>query len=412
MGLSRCGVVRFDTPDPNQGGWASVEGEPARRISGAGALGNDTLWWSNLDFNAMFTSGLNRTPYIKRSTYCTSWDAIGGQDDVCSAWGLLHRSFSEREITEALSAIFTQTLRFVERHYGLDLSKEVPRQDSLADELRVLMLPKKDERITPEVDAALEAAQQNYSYCINPRFDESDYVRVAMIVPPVRYAHEVLNVVVPETKFHFLGPNDLPDTPQERMEWVLAQERPVLARVRVSDVSPDYAPVLAFGNGTRAGSNRSWASHPELMLLSQYARIEIDSAFVFGGYEPLAEHLRLPEFTALQAMTPTAEIVASNHWIGLARNNPWTLERVDKGRAWSPRAIWINAVDRFLTFTYALKLYRAGIAVHRYGAGRVTAIVPKYHYQDAYEVASACGLLAPPTIAPDIRIQSELRDYG
>ena len=414
MGLSKRGVVRFDSPDPSQGGWASVEGERARRISGPGALGNDTLWWSNLDFNAMFASGLNRTPYIKRTTYCSSWNTASsalGQDEVCADWGLMHRSFSEQEITEALSAIFASTIRFVERHYGLNLST-VPQQDSLADEMRILLLPKKDEHFTPEVDAALEAAYQPYTYCVVPRHDMDDYVHVQMVIPPVRYAHEVLDIVVPESKFHFLGPHELPADPRERLEWVLAQEQPVLARVRVSDVTPDYAPVLAFGNGAKAGCNRTWASHPELLLLSQYATIEVDSAFVFGGYEQLDPRLRLPDFTALQMMTPTADIIASNHWIGLARSNPWSLERKDKGRAWSPRAIWLNAIDRFLAFTYALRLYRAGIAVYRYGAGRITAIVPKYHYRDAYEVATSCGLLAPPSIAPDIRIQKGLQEYG
>lgn len=417
MGLKKCGVVRFDTMDPSQGGWASVEGERARRINGPGALSNDTLWWSNLDFNALTAAGLIRTPYIKRTTYCTSWNTsssstVIGQEEVCSDWGFMHRNFSDQEITEALSAIFTSTMRFVEKHYGLDLSKGVPQQDSLADELRLLMLPEKDEHFTPEVDAALEAAYQPYSYCVNPKYAIDDYVYVQMVVPSVRYAHELMDVVVPDSQFNFVGPDQLPRDPAERLDWVIAQENPVLARVRVSDVSPDYAPVLAFANGARSGSNRAWASHPELLLLSRYATIEVDSAFVFGKYESLDPKLRLPQFDGLQEMTPTADIISSNHWIGLSRNNPWSLERRSQGRAWSPRAIWINAVDRFLMFTYALRLHRAGIAVYRYGAGRITAIVPKYHYRDAYEVATSCGLLAPPSIAPDIRIQRGLQDYG
>ena len=414
MGVMKLGVVRFDTSDPSQGGWVSVEGERARRINGPGALSNDTLWWSSLTFDDMYRANI-RTPYIKLTTYCTSWSTSGepmGQNEICMDWGFMHRNFSDQEITEALSAIFASTMRFVERHYGLDLAKEVPQQASLADELRVLLLPEKDEHFTPEVDAALEAAYQPYTYCVFPRHDLNDYVHVQMIVPPVRYAHEVLDVVVPESKFNFIGADQLPRDPAARLEWVLAQENPVLARIRVSDVSPEYAPVLAFGNGAKSGCNRTWASHPELLLLSKYATIEIESAFVFGGYEPLDNKLRLPRFSGLQEMTPTADIIASNHWIGLARSNPWTFERRSRGRAWSPRAIWINAIDRFLMFTYALRLYRAGIAVYRYGAGRITAVVPKYHYRDAYEVATSCGLLAPPSITPDIRIQRGLQDYG
>lgn len=418
MGLKRCGVVRFDTTNPNGGGWAAVEGEAARRITGSGALDNETLWWSNLDFDAMYKTNLHRTSYIKRTTYINSWHNKGdmvGQDDFCLAWGLLHRSFTEPQITEALSAIFSRTMRLAKDHYGLDIGAEVPRSDNLADELRIRMLPQKDRHITPEVDMALIAAHQPYVYPVRPdhAWDE-DYVDVQFIVPPVQYAHEILDVIVPADQFEFLSADQLPP-PRERLDWIIKSEKPALARVRVSNVHPDFAPVVAFGNGAKSGSNRQYASHPELILLSKYADIDIDAVFLFANYQRLSdsENLRLPAFTALQAMTPTAEIVASNHWVGLARENPFQMEpgKPDQ-RAMSPRATWINALDRFLMFGYALQLYRNGISVRRYGAGRVTAIVPRFNYRESYEIASAIGLLAPPTVAPDIGIQQGLQDYG
>lgn len=416
MGLKYCGVARFDTSDPNGGGWASIEGQEAKRFTGSGALNNETLWWVNLDFDAMLRTGLNRTQYIKRTTYLNSWNNKGdalGQNDFCQSWGLLHRSFTEQQVTQTLSAIFARSIRFAKQHYGLDIGERVPDCDNLADELRLRMLPERDKHITPEVDQALSAAYQPYVYPVRTdhAWDE-DYIDVQLVVPPVKYAHEILDVMVPADQFEFVGADRLPP-PAQRLDWVMSQERPVLARVRVSNIHPDVAPVVAFGNGAKTGSNRQYASHPELVLLSKYADIEVDSVFLFGGYQYLPERLQLPTFTALQAMTPTAEVIASNHWIGLSRENPYKLERANTDlRAMSPRAAWINALDRFLMFGYALQLYRQGISVRRYGAGRVTAIVPKYHYQDAYEVASSIGLLAPPTVAPDIGIQQGLQDYG
>lgn len=47
-------------------------------------------------------------------------------------------------------------------------------------------------------------------------------------------------------------------------------------------------------------------------------------------------------------------------------------------------------------FGYALQLYRNGISVRRYGAGRVTAIVPKFNYEESYQISlarSACSRL-------------------
>ncbi|THD10611.1 hypothetical protein B1808_14755 [Pseudofulvimonas gallinarii] len=63
-------------------------------------------------------------------------------------------------------------------------------------------------------------------------------------------------------------------------------------------------------------------------------------------------------------------------------------------------------------YTYAIQLYRAGISVRRYGAGRITAVVPKYNYRHCYEIASSVGLLAPPTVSTDVGIQDEIQRYA
>jgi hypothetical protein len=185
-----------------------------------------------------------------------------------------------------------------------------------------------------------------------------------------------------------------------------------MVQVTVSDVNPDVASVVAFGNGARQGNNRSWITHPELLLLSHYANVQIHSAFLFTQYEYLPQHASLPDFTRLQAMTPSAEVIATNHWIGLSRENPYRMESQREGRAYSPRATWITAFDRFLMFTHALKLHHAGLAVKRYGAGAVTVVVPKHNYRDAYELATAVGLLAPPYMPNDIEVQEDLQAYG
>lgn len=416
MGLKRCGVVRFDNQDPHQGGWASVEGGTARRINGVAALDNETLWWTNLDFAAIFNTNLHRTSYIKRSTYLTSWNTTGtylGQDEIGLAWGLLSRTFPEQQITEALSQVFCRVMEFCRRNYGLDITRSVPQLDNLADELRIRMLPHMDAHLTPEVDAALGAAHQPYAYCWTPRHVEEDCVQVQFVAPPVAYAQDLLDMVVPAEQFEFYSSAQLPG-PATRLDWVMNQQRPVLASVRVSNVNPDYASIIAYGNGARGGSNRRWATHPELVLLSRYADVEVDSIFLFGGYEYLPAGLQVPRFTTLQAMTPTAEIVASNHWVGLTRENPYNLEKLRDAsqRALSPRAVWLNATDRFQMYTYAIQLYRSGITVRRYGAGRVTAVVPKYNYRASYEIASAIGLLAPPTISTDVAIQDEIQRYA
>lgn len=411
MSVRQFGCVRFDTDDPNLGGWASVGGGEGFRISSVGNLDNNTLWWTSLSFSAIRGCNLHKTPYIKRTTYLNSW-LQGGQEEICQGWGLLRRTHTEKSITEALSAIFDRVMRFSHENYGMDYHRSVPTHDNLGDELRCKMLPDKDPHIGPEVDSALWAAHQYYTYCLTPRFPEEDYVTVRFSVPAVMYANEMVSSIVPTDQVEFVHAEQLPPESQ-RLEWVMNQSRPVLARVNVSNINPDYVNVIAFANGAKAGSNRAWISQPELLLLSQYANVEVSSIFLFGGYDRLPDECRVPEFTAMQAMTPTAEIIASNHWISLARENPYRLEpNKPDFRAHSPRAAWITAIDRFVMFTYALQLHRAGIVIRKYGAGSVTVVVPKHNYRDAYEIATAVGLMAPPFLITDIQVQEELQSHG
>jgi len=409
VGIKQFGCVRFDSDDPNYGGWASVAGQKGYRISSVGNLDNDTLWWTNLSFSAMHESNLNKTHYIKRTTYLNSW-LQGGMHDICLGWGFLRRSHTEKAITENLAAIFDHVMRYAQRQYSLDFSKSVPIHDNLADELRCTMLPDKDPHISKEVDQALGAAHQYYTYCLTPRLPSDGYSSVLFSVPSVRYAQEMINAIIPSDQVEYIHNDQLPPKSQ-RLGWIMDQPRPVLARVTVSNINPDFVNVISFANGAKAGSNRGWVSQPELLLLSQYATTEIDSIFLFGEYDRLPESCRLPTFTHMQAMTPTAELIFSNHWIGLSRENPFRLEP-GKQRAISPRAAWMTAIDRFMMFTYALQLHRAGLTVKRYGAGSVMVIVPDGNYRDAYEIATSIGLIAPTTLVNDILVQEELQTYA
>lgn len=412
MGINRFGVVRFDADDPNMGGWASAGGKAAYRISSVGNLDNDTLWWTNLSFSAMFNSNLHKTPFIKRTGYLNNW-LQDGQTDFCLGWGFIRRLYTEKEITEALSAIFDHVMRFAEKSYDLDFRRSVPGHDNLADELRCAMLPDKDPHLSPEVDSALYAAHQYYSFCLTPYTNKDETSLVKFSAPAVPYAQEMMGTIIPSDQVDYISGEKLPPV-EQRIDWVVNSPHPMLARVTVSNVNPDYVNVIAFANGAKAGSNRSWVSQPELLLLSKYADVDVTGVFVFSEYTQMPEACRLPQFSTMQSMTPAAEIVATNHWLGLAKENPYRLETVAKGscRMVSPRATWITAIDRFHMFTYALQLHRAGIVVRKYGAGSVFVVVPKHNYRDAYDLATQIGLLAPPNLVNDIEVQGELENYG
>ncbi|NMX77606.1 hypothetical protein HBO23_32075 [Pseudomonas sp. WS 5532] len=410
MGVMRFGCVRFDADDPNMGGWASVDGQESYRISSVGNLDNETLWWTNLSFSAIYGANLHKTPYIKRTTYLNSW-LQEGQNDICNGWGFLRRSYTEDTITQALSGIFHRVMVFATKTYGLKPQSSVPMHDNLADELRCKILPDKDQHIGPEVDGALSAAHQYYTYCLTPHYNREEMVVVRFSVPAVKYSQEMLGLIIPSEQVEFVAAEQIASL-SDRIGWVVNNPSPVLARVTVSNINPDYVNVIAFANGAKSGSNRSWVSQPELLLLSQYAKVEVISAFVFSGYESLDKACSLPPFSQLQSMAPTAELISMNHWIGLTRENCYRLEpKSTEYRAISPRAAWMTAIDRFMMFTYALQLHRAGIIIRKYGAGGVTCLIPKHNFKDAYEIAASIGLISPPNISSDIEVQEELQGH-
>lgn len=414
MAVKYFGAVRFDLDDPNAGGWASIEGREAYRVANASSLDNNAIWWTNLSFNSMYAANVHRVPSLKRTNYLHSWRRGAGQDEFCEGWGLVRRRYTEKAIAEALAAIFSQVMRLAAARYDIDLNqREVMAYDSLADEIRARLLPKADPTLGPEVDSAVSDSHCYYNNCMTPHHRADDFVDVCFSRQAVAYAREITSTIIPSDQVEYVDSSSLPPRGQ-RLAWVLRQERPVLARVTVSDVQPDYANLISFGNGARAGMNRHWLSQPEILLLSNFATVEIEACFLFSAYQSLPSQCRLEDdYTDLQCIMPSTQILVTNHWIGLCRENPYRLEPGKHNeRRTSPRAAWLTAVDRFQMFTSALQLHQAGFTVSYYGAGSVIARVPKYHYRDAYEVAKQIGLLAPTTMAADIDVQEDLQDVG
>ncbi|MCX4116289.1 hypothetical protein U1710_02445 [Aeromonas caviae] len=400
------GAVRFDRDDANSGGWAAIAGNKAQRISSHGDLDNQTLWWSNLSFKAVHTCNLHKTPNFKRTTYLNAWDT-SGQSGICDSWGLNDPRFSEQVKTQFLSAIFTRTMGVAINHYGMT-SDGMPLADNLADELRCLMLPDPDKSFGPEIDAALKSAHQYFCYPVTPRLVGDDFITINFQIPAVKHAKAMLECVYPSDEVKYIPSEALPPNKNgHRIKWALESERPLLLKVNVSQISPDIQNVLGFANGAKRG--RQWVSQPELLQLSRYATVDITAAFMFSEYRVLSGNCSLPPFNRLQSMSPTAEIICSNHWVSLCKENPYSLEanKADQ-RQISPRAVWLNSMDRFFCFSYAAKLASFGITVKRYGAGSIMCVVPKYHYKEVFEAACSIGLLSPSKIISEILMQEDL----
>lgn len=392
--MSRYGCVLFDDPNRAGPGWASIAGDTAFRINGTGDLATDVVWIVNVEYQAFFRQGLQRLARLKRTYYLTRTIP-----QIMRELGLDSRFMPATQAVRVLAEIFDRTVRLAERHYGADVS----RYDTLADGLRGAILSK-DETLSTEIDQAVDQATQNTVMCEQRFLPDSTHLTFRR--PRMLHARELLATPMPLAPWEFLpGEKMVPEA--RRMDWLLRQDRPVLAKIAVQRLSPEAAHLVAFGSGAWGRGkqkDRSWASHPELLFLSHYATVRVDAAFLGAGYAPLAPLIPLMDEGPAGDLSFSAGLLADSYVTALASPQPYHLGP----KIPTPRAAWLRASDRFLSFFPAMLLDGAGFQVNSYGMGSVGVRVVQGNLTAAACAAREASLLVPLSLTGDAEIEEAL----
>lgn len=403
--MNRYGCVIFDGDQPGAG-WASISGELPVKISGLGSLDSDIVWWTSLTSDHLYRSGLSSTPNIRSAEYLrTSMIQIRLELGISNRTQYSGKDSSNKlksvaHSVQILSELFNRLMSLLEIHYGF----KRPKYALLSDDLRALILPT-DKSISAEIDSASELAYQKKVDCVtNPSRIRSR--QVSFKLNRYHHAMDVLATPVPSNAFKLIDEADLPDSKPARLEWALKQTSPILVQASVTKVDPSLSSVIAFGVGSI--HPRSWISHPELIVLSQFAQVNISSVFMFEEYLPIESILKveLPLIEdGLSELSMSVGLLCENFWSALA----YPYKPIGaSARIYTPRMAWLKATDRMLCMRSAIELYQVGFQVKNYGDGTVVVDVPNGNLSEVIDSAANAGLYPPIASIEDAIIQSTM----
>lgn len=358
------GVLLFDDPtlaSRSRDGWASVAGEPATRHQGVPDLDSDIIWITNAEFAAAREHGLGNIHNVRGSTFLSSSIKAISDD--------LRRSSFEVNMdvaTRTIGSIIDRTCRTSHQMYRVpDLFSGY----TLAQGIQRAVFPEGD---LPPADLAyaLKSAYQKSSMCDNGRawMENPHYFKVRL--GRIEHATDVLSGAVPDGPVEYISGSKLRITDAE-----FYADKPVLAKVAVSKVDPKIAPIIAFGSSySRQRMLREWVAAPELAMLCQYAKVVVKGIYQWERWGALPDVQRLPgELTAepLFSLSYSAGLMAENHLAAtLAPTKP-------KEQIYSPRAVFLAARDRVLSFMLARSIFEEGFTVTNYGMGAASVKVQK-----------------------------------
>lgn len=384
------GCVQFDEDRPGPG-WASINGEPAFRIRSIGDLRTDVQWWTSLSYDVYSASGFFKHPTLRYSGYLRS-----EMEQIKEEFGFTARFMKVTESTEKLSEILCRVMYLANIHFGIKKSL----CDTLPRDIRSVLLGP-DRKISEEINHAARSAYQTVTRCESNPMSRKGTKAVNFRKPRYRHALDVLSVPVPDEQWEFIPKKNLPPKHQI-VDWLLQEERPCLVKAAVVEVPPDMAGLIAFGSG--AQGERSWMTHPELVLLSRYCKMEVESVFMANAYTRLQPKFDLPKAEGMAELSIAFGLLAENYWNGMANAQPPHMGEI----IYTPRASWLRACDRANMFIPAMQMHKSGVLVKSFGVGMVTVNVPFGNLPEVVEIAGDSGLMPPLHAHLDSMAQEEL----
>lgn len=375
------GVVLFDGGQLGCG-WAAVKGGPAVRVSGHGELDTGVLWLSNLDYTVFRESGMLWNGWLRHSGYLRV-----GLDRIVDEWGL--GVVDPPTQATYLSGIFAHAMEIAKR---INVTKFT--SPTLYHECaQVLSSPE-----YPEPKAALVTKHALQEFTRSSLRIEKGTRLLTLQRPRGVHVGDLLRCPIPVGPWRYVGEGQLP--PMNRLRWLESLGLPVFAQVRVHGV--EYVgDVLGFGIGARDADGkplrREWVTGPELLVLREFADVDISSAWIGSGFSTLPFWAEVEEFV----FSPPAQcswaagIVAENLWAGATLREQSPPRGVQPRTSW--RAAWMRADDRMKMFMLAQKLITKGWHVYSYGIGAVRLLAPRRSEEMAKLLADAFSLgLEPP----------------
>ena len=397
----KFGCVLFDLQELTEGkmlpapggGWASIEGKSAFRFKSINELSNQVKWLTNLSQDVLWKSNLAKQTKLKHSGYLRT-----DVNQLSKELGLIVPITPITKICETLSELFNKVMRLGIEFYGL--SKFI--QKDLHLELKSSLLTN-DKNISTHLDEALSRAFQDLVICDHV-LQKDKQIFVSLKRPRYYHAKTILETPIPiiNGDWDFYGPDDLPSTTEKKIDFLMKLDKPFIAKISINsfentdNLYVDLSKLLSLGETLGEGGRpkeRNWVCQPELLYLSRFCDLDIQAAFVAQGYQEMENNITLPYLGELSDFSLSLGILSECVWTGIAGRsiNPQTRNK----SLVSPRACWLKAADRFMTFTSAMMLSSAGFTITSYGYGAVNICIDEDKISQLIEIAPHAGLSVP-----------------
>ena len=385
------GAVIFDDPDLAEGGWMSIDGGPAVRIASQTALPTDTIFWSNLTFNAFFEARGKIIPNIRGADYLPV-----KLKDMLKEWSADPAMIRPGDYVVMMSNVFRRVMGMAG---GISAELESPAplfvNDKLAQDLRVVLPEAEFPRDDDELNSVLRAGV-GFSYTsLTTVRSRRDGVTMSVARPRLDHAIDILSSPVPNGPFIYRRGSTVPPARE-----LARSSRPVMAEIRLHGVDPAIGSIYGFGLSPKRGAKvtRTWVAQPELAAMANWADIEVRGAIIGSNYGVLSQSilasLRKFLLSKQSSVSWSAGVLATTIWTAAAAGKPMTSRVANRDLVpqTSYRGAWLRGVDKVLTFGRAMAMHRAGFAVLSYNGGQVTCSVPPDRRDEFILAAWECGM--------------------
>jgi len=259
----------------------------------------------------------------------------------------------------------------------------------LADETMHESIYKQARRRDPpdfdRIEQVMKTAYQDNSIVLGVKW-EPGIISVKFVPNRVRHVIDVTSIGIPSGAWAIKNEKTSVDD-------FLKIETPSFADCEISMDGAALADLLAYGvqyGGNGKSTLRQWISQPEMLFLVEHAKIkQINSILSFDQFESPPQ---LPDILLNDSMTAlsySAGVVAESFLVAYSGRR--TSARHNFRPYHPPRAVWMKAVDRAISFGQARRLHECGIRVTGYGFGAVSAKVFAHEINDAADIGADCG---------------------
>jgi hypothetical protein len=391
--MRKVGVCIFDDPTQCAYGWASIAGEVSRRINGYGELRTDVLWVLNLNWKTMNTMGLNRSNHLyDEQFFRISLRQIGFELGMNEDPEKFATSVSE--VLNRVAVLGLETL-------GVNIDNPGYRYTSLVADKHLPDFCRKKPMgpmSASIMDATRQATQENQAH-LGRQAPHGSSIQ-GFSFPRGSYGRWMLSQPIPSCErwkeFSLGGSETLIGVDEGHeirgtkavLERLMKQgeSNALFLSVNVQSVDRFYRPFSTFG----AGSNypRAWATLPEVLSLSRYAKLSVSGGFMTPlRANPIADKIQMD----INEMSYSRGLLLENLWIAIA--NP-----VSTTKRQTPLGAYMRSYDRSVCQKVAEIFESYSYPVGSFGVGRVMV------YLRAGEIPSATELALENGIIPSISL--------